>query len=487
MIMRVAVVKGFGNFDLLGFFNVNPNLGSICSCCSRDLIPRPAGQQTSTLATIDHRVGQRCGMEEAKRGEVEWRITYNCRILLDMPCKVCLDHSSGKHYGIFACDGENNVTYVQRSIRRNRQYVCKARGAAANGCPVDKTHRNQCRACRLRKCLEAGMNREAVQHERGPRNSTIRRQVALYLKEGHRPTGFGLPVPSAALSPGAAAGVLSAAGAAAAAAAAASVGSPFAALHPALLGSAGVTPDAASSVAAAAAFYTTPSLRPLPGAGLCHPTPKYPYEFPNAFPETICEAAARLLFMNVRWMKHVTALSAIPMRDQVFLLEEGWREMFVLSAAQFNLPLEVAPLLAAAGLSSEPTTSNRVEALISDIRNFQDVVAKLKDMGLDPSEYTCMKAIALFKTNFPGQPPESLPLRDPEAVGAMQDQAQTTLMRCVQTAHPTQPHRFGKILLALAWLSTVPSATIEELFFRKTIGTIPIARLLGDMYKTGGL
>ena len=27
------------------------------------------------------------------------------RILLDIPCKVCRDHSSGKHYGIFACDG----------------------------------------------------------------------------------------------------------------------------------------------------------------------------------------------------------------------------------------------------------------------------------------------------------------------------------------------------------------------------------------------
>jgi hypothetical protein len=72
---------------------------------------------------------------------------------------------------------------MQRSIRRNRQYVCKARGSSANNCAVDKTHRNQCRACRLRVCLEAGMNKEAVQHERGPRNSTIRRQVALYLKE----------------------------------------------------------------------------------------------------------------------------------------------------------------------------------------------------------------------------------------------------------------------------------------------------------------
>nr|WMI31539.1 TllB [Stenostomum brevipharyngium] len=101
------------------------------------------------------------------------------RILTDMPCKVCQDHSSGKHYGIYACDG--CAGFFKRSIRRNRQYSCKLRNGT--NCMINKVNRNQCRHCRLKKCFEVGMNKEAVQHERGPRNSTLRRQMALFIKD----------------------------------------------------------------------------------------------------------------------------------------------------------------------------------------------------------------------------------------------------------------------------------------------------------------
>ncbi|KAI6220038.1 hypothetical protein M3Y99_01626600 [Aphelenchoides fujianensis] len=83
-----------------------------------------------------------------------------------LSCAVCGDVSSGKHYGILACNGCSG--FFKRSVRRRLIYRCQA---GTGTCVVDKAHRNQCQHCRLRKCLTRGMNKDAVQNERQPRNT----------------------------------------------------------------------------------------------------------------------------------------------------------------------------------------------------------------------------------------------------------------------------------------------------------------------------
>ena len=74
--------------------------------------------------------------------------------------------------------------------------------------------------------------------------------------------------------------------------------------------------------------------------------------------ELVCEAAARLLFMSIKWVKNLPAFVALPFVDQALLIEDAWTELFVLGAAQFQLPLDADVLAAhaAAALLSPPAS-----------------------------------------------------------------------------------------------------------------------------------
>jgi nuclear receptor subfamily 2 group E protein 1 len=329
------------------------------------------------------------------------------------------------------------------------------------------------------------MNRDAVQHERGPRNSTLRRQMSLYFKDQHSPPPISPPTVSALPHI-----------------------TPF-------------TPFTCSSmpfISLPPPHYTTPLSRPSPPFsmpapplsaappfltdsfsksfqqlqmsllsrghhaaaaapnGLLMPTPKYPHEVrptPTPTPpisENISEMAARLLFMNVRWAQHVPAFTSLPYRDQMTLLEESWRELFVLSSAQFALPVELA------------APSVVEEASLLELKNLQESIQKFQAMNVDPTEFACLRAIILLKTHI-----EQKELRDQTSINSLQDQAQLTLSKYISNAYPNQPSRFGKLLLLLPSLKAINGKAIEELFFKKTIGAIPIERIICDMYKAGSV
>ncbi|XP_067945724.1 nuclear receptor subfamily 2 group E member 1-like [Watersipora subatra] len=410
------------------------------------------------------------------------------RILMDIPCRVCNDHSSGKHYGIYACDG--CAGFFKRSIRRNRQYICKSQnGAGGKLCTVDKTHRNQCRACRLTKCTDAGMNKDAVQHERGPRNSTIRRQVAMYLREtselasaissatsftpprslpthmylnpGPLPSSYGMDqVPGAinSLSPPELISVLNPP-------------------PPSIC-----APEAAilSNIALANRMMSLQHTMAQPNIS----REELMQSFLSTRPEALCEAAARILFMSVKWMKSIPAFLSLPYQDQLTLLEEGWRELFVLGACQFQMPLDIAPLMSHAGLNKLESEDPKYQQTLTDLKGLKELIGKFKAMSVDPTEYACLKGIIILKTAFEKGHSEQKTIQDVSTITSLQDQAQLSLSKYIAATYPSQPSRFGKLLLMLPALKAINSSTIEEIFFRNSIGSIPMDRLLRDIYKS---
>lgn len=75
-------------------------------------------------------------------------------------CLICGDKASGKHYGVYSCEGCKG--FFKRTVRKNLTFSCRE----ARNCIIDKRQRNRCQYCRYQKCLSTGMRREAVQEER---------------------------------------------------------------------------------------------------------------------------------------------------------------------------------------------------------------------------------------------------------------------------------------------------------------------------------
>ncbi|XP_071743771.1 photoreceptor-specific nuclear receptor isoform X1 [Lepeophtheirus salmonis] len=424
-------------------------------------------------------------------------------------CVVCGDTSSGKHYGILACNGCSG--FFKRSVRRKLIYRCQA---GTGMCVIDKAHRNQCQACRLRKCLHMGMNKDAVQNERQPRNTATLRPESFSSMDSHR---F---LREASVAVGAFGRIPI---------------SPFTIpLHhqpnpPPLHQPQNIIPDFGSSNLgspippmphlrmktppldnklkqppvfdlepredkreASSFMYDDSEQIPKSTQGstnsITTPTNSNNNVFDHSsipdlkiYPltESNHEIAARLLFMAVRWTKNLTSFASLPFRDQVTLLEESWSELFLLCAIQWSMPLEKPSLFSLPNPELYP----------SEIVNYVDVLTgilgRYKRTAVNPAEFACMKAILLFK-------PETQGLKDHALVENLQDQALVMLNNHVETTLPgggggrgqLSSSRFGRLLLLLSNLRQSNSFKIEKLYFDRIIGNAKMEKLLCDMFQS---
>lgn len=112
----------------------------------------------------------------------------------------------------------------------------------------------------------------------------------------------------------------------------------------------------------------------------------------------------------------------------------------------------------------------------SELKTMQEILVRFRQIAPDTLEINYMKAITLFAAG------PQLALRDVRPIEMLQDQAQAILSDHVRLRYPRQPTRFGRLLLVLPSLRSIRKQTIETLFFKETIGSVPIERLLRNMY-----
>uniref|UniRef100_A0A6I8SES2 Retinoic acid receptor gamma n=1 Tax=Xenopus tropicalis TaxID=8364 RepID=A0A6I8SES2_XENTR len=89
------------------------------------------------------------------------------------PCFVCNDKSSGYHYGVSSCEGCKG--FFRRSIQKNMVYTCHR----DKNCQINKVTRNRCQFCRLQKCFQVGMSKEAVRNDRNKKKKEIKEEVVV--------------------------------------------------------------------------------------------------------------------------------------------------------------------------------------------------------------------------------------------------------------------------------------------------------------------
>lgn len=112
------------------------------------------------------------------------------------------------------------------------------------------------------------------------------------------------------------------------------------------------------------------------------------------FPFSILqETTARLLFMAVRWVRCLVPFQTLSKTDQQLLLQESWKELFLLNFAQWSVPWDLASLF------DSPQVRERIPddaTTTLEMKTVQEILCRFRQLSPDNSEVGCMKAVILF-------------------------------------------------------------------------------------------
>ncbi|KAG1714900.1 Nuclear receptor subfamily 2 group E member 1 [Nymphon striatum] len=190
------------------------------------------------------------------------------------------------------------------------------------------------------------------------------------------------------------------------------------------------------------------------------------------------ETTARILFMVIQWARSLTPLQTLANRDQIALLEESWKDLFLLTLAQWSATglVDISLILANSKvLPDSKSKDSEKDEMIRVIKLMYDVLGRFRQLSPDCAETGCIKAIILFR-------PETFGLCDTHPISMLQDQVQCILSDYVRQKYPRQATRFGRLLLTLSVLRSIGASIVEKLFFQEATGKVSLHSLLNNMY-----
>ncbi|XP_063712424.1 hepatocyte nuclear factor 4-gamma-like [Symsagittifera roscoffensis] len=340
-------------------------------------------------------------------------------------CLICGDKSTGKHYGASSCDGCKG--FFRRSIRKSNSYVCRWQ----RNCTIDKDKRNQCRFCRLRKCYQFGMKKEAVQNERD-RISSQGRNL-----EGSN-DGFPIPPPPTPL-PGV---------------------NELPRVHM-------QQPPVGITVAELLNSEKSPFI-PLVAESTLKPL--------SSLTE-LCESMNQQLKALVEWAKTLPVFMLGNLDDQVSLLRASAGEQLILGVAKRSLYSKVNSLVLGNNYILTTNTGLLYPDMISIVSAIMtDIVEPMREMRLETTEFVLIKAIIFFE-------PLARNLKDSQRIKTVRRDLYEQLERSISERFldGNSTTRFAEILALQAPLSKLAYKMKDQLKNSIMCGSVRIDKLLNEM------
>ncbi|CRK90076.1 CLUMA_CG003795, isoform A [Clunio marinus] len=340
-------------------------------------------------------------------------------------CSICGDRASGKHYGVYSCEGCKG--FFKRTVRKDLSYACRE----DKNCVIDKKQRNRCQYCRYQKCLNCGMKREAVQEER-QRGSKSQKNDDLNNSSSSLFIGNG-PARDLTLDR--------------------------------------IT-EAETLSELKSGDNAIPYLRVLNTNTMVPPEFRGPVS-------SICAMVNKNVYQVIDFARRLPHFLKLSKSDQMSLLKHSWNELLILSVGHLSIPYIEndrrnpdgsydrrlsQPVQMCLGTNYTLGRNMAVQAGVVQIfdRIMSELSLKMKRLEIDHTELACLKAIIVFN-------PDVRALECRSEVDLLRAKIYACLDEYCRQKHPDEDGRFAQLLLRLPALRSISLKCLDHLFYFRLI------------------